>query len=229
MQEKRGIFYAVGVGPGEPELITRKACRILEEASVIAAPRTKQGRMLALEIAQEAVRLENKTILPLEFTMSHDAAVREASYRAAAQAVEEKLQAGQDVAMVNLGDVSLYATAYYLLDIIRQDGFAVQMIPGVTSLSAVAARLGASLTKMEAPLHILPGSMPLDEALGLPGTKVIMKSGSAVQEAITAIDRAGLLDRAAMVADCGLPGEQVFYDLRRVPADVSYFATILVG
>ena len=155
--EKQGVFYAVSVGPGDPELLTRQACRVLEVCDVIAAPRTKAGRMLALDIAGGAVDMRGKTILPLDFTMAHDAAVREESYRTAAGAIEAALAAGRDVAMVNLGDVSVYATAYYILERVRSDGFEVVMCPGVTSFCAVAARLGRSLTRMEEPLHILPG------------------------------------------------------------------------
>ena len=130
--------------------------------------------------------------------------------------------------MVNLGDVALYATAYYILEQVRADGFKTVMLPGVTSVSAVAARLGWSLTEMELPLHIIPASADLDAALALPGTKVLMKSGSAIHETVAALGRAGLLSRAAMVADCGLPTEQVYRDLRALPESVSYFATILV-
>ena len=228
MEHQKGTFYAVGVGPGDPELLTRQACRILTQCEVIAAPQTASGRMLALEIARGAVSLEGKTILPLAFTMSHDAAVREKSYRAAASQIEAELQRGRSSAMVNLGDVSVYATAYYILELIRADGYETVMVPGVTSFCAVAARLGRSLTEMEQPLQILPGSLPLDEALRLPGTKVLMKSGSAVGEAVAALERCNLLDRAALVADCGLPTEQVYHDLRALPPELSYFATILV-
>lgn len=160
--------------------------------------------------------------------MSTDAGTREACWRAAADAVEAALDAGDDVALVNLGDVSLYATAYYILDLIRADGYVAVMLPGVTSICAVAARLGRSLTRMEEPVHILPGSADLADALRLPGTKVLMKSGRAIREAVDAIAQAGLLDRAALVADCGLPTEQVCEDLRQLPEQLSYFATILV-
>ena len=102
------------------------------------------------------------------------------------------------------------------------------MAPGVTSFSAVAARLGCSLTQIDAPLHIIPASADLDLALQFPGTKVLMKSGSAIHETVAALGRAGLLNRASMVSDCGLPSEQVFRDLREIPENVSYFATILV-
>lgn len=225
--EKQGVFYAVSVGPGDPELLTRQACRVLEVCDVIAAPRTKAGRMLALDIAGGAVDMRGKTILPLDFTMAHDAAVREESHRTAAGAIEAALAAGRDVAMVNLGDVSVYATAYYILERVRSDGFEVVMCPGVTSFCAVAARLGRSLTRMEEPLHILPGSAELDSALALPGTKVLMKSGRAIRETVDALERHGLAARAGMVADCGLETEQVYTDLRQLPEEISYFATIV--
>ena len=225
--EKQGVFYAVSVGPGDPELLTRQACRVLEVCDVIAAPRTKAGRMLALDIAAGAVDMRGKTILPLDFTMAHDAAVREESYRTAAGAIEAELTTGQDVAMVNLGDVSVYATAYYILERVRSDGFEVVMCPGVTSFCAVAARLGRSLTRMDEPLHILPGSMDMDSALTLEGTKVLMKSGRAIHETAEALKRHGLLANAGMVADCGLETEQVYTDLRQLPEEISYFATIV--
>ena len=225
--EKQGVFYAVSVGPGDPELLTRQACRVLEVCDVIAAPRTKAGRMLALDIAGGAVDMRGKTILPLDFTMAHDAAVREESYRTAAGAIEAELTTGRDVAMVNLGDVSVYATAYYILERVRSDGFEVVMCPGVTSFCAVAARLGRSLTRMDEPLHILPGSTDLNNALALPGTKVVMKSGKAIHETAEALKRHGLLANAGMVADCGLETEQVYTDLRQLPEEISYFATIV--
>ena len=225
--EKQGVFYAVSVGPGDPELLTRQACRVLEACDVIAAPRVKSGRMLALDIAGGAVDMRGKTILPLNFTMAHDAAVREESYRTAAGAIKAELTAGRDVAMVNLGDVSVYATAYYILERIRADGFETVMCPGVTSFCAVAARLGRSLTRMEEPLHILPGSADLDSALALPGTKVLMKSGRAIRETAAALERCGTAANAGMVADCGLETEQVYTDLRQLPEEISYFATIV--
>ena len=118
--EKQGVFYAVSVGPGDPELLTRQACRVLADCPVVAAPRMKSGRMLALDIAAGAVDTQGKTILPLDFTMERSEAVREDSYRMAAAAIEAELSAGRDVAMVNLGDVSVYATAYYILERIRK-------------------------------------------------------------------------------------------------------------
>lgn len=228
MNSANGTFYAVGVGPGDPELLTLQAANILKRCPVIAAPQTKSGQMLALDIARSALDLREKEILPLSFTMSREPALREESYQTAARQIEAFLQKGLDVAMVNLGDVSIFATAYYIFAELRNDGFEAVMAPGVTSFSAVAARLGCSLTQIDAPLHIIPASADLDLALQFPGTKVLMKSGSAIHETVQALERVGLLDRAALVADCGLPTEQVYRDLCELPENLSYFATIIV-
>ena len=229
MEVKRGIFYGVGVGPGDPELLTVKALRTLERCPVIAVPRTRSGETLALDIVRQAAPLEGKTILYLDFTMSRDPAVLRSSRLRAAEEVAAHLSAGRDVAMLNLGDVSIYATFGYLMDILTGQGYESVMIPGVPSFCAVAARLGASLTTVSSPLHILPGGGALlEEQLDLPGTKVLMKSGRQLPQAAELLRQKGLLEKAAMVRDCGLPTEQVCRDLSRLPQDAGYFATVIV-
>ena len=146
MEKRIGTFYGVSVGPGDPELMTLQAVRRLENCPVIAAPQTPKGGMLALDIAKAAVDLSGKTILPLRFAMSLDPAVQKAAHIEAARAVKEYLDAGQDVAMLNLGDVSVYATFGYLQEILEAEGCKTVMLPGVTSFCAAAARLGQSLT-----------------------------------------------------------------------------------
>lgn len=229
MSLEKGTFYAVGVGPGDPMWMTREACAVLEACPVIAAPRTASGEMLALSIACGAAALDGKTILPLEFAMSREASVRVDGYERAADSIARELNAGRDVAMVNLGDVSIYATAYYVLDVLRRRAYDTRMIPGVASFCAVAAALGRSLTEMELPLHIYPaGASDLDAALALPGTKVLMKSGKAIGETAAALSRHGLAESSAMVADCGLPTQQVFETMTGLPEKISYFATVIV-
>lgn len=229
MDVKRGIFFGVGVGPGDPELLTLKALKTLERCPVIAAPRMKSGETLALDIVRQAVPLEGKDLLLLDFTMSQDPAVLRASRLRAAEAIAAHLSAGRDVAMPNLGDVSIYATFGYLMDILTGQGYEAAMVPGVPSFCAVAARLGTSLTTVSSPLHILPGSGgSLAELLDLPGTKVLMKSGRQLPQAAEALRQRGLLEKAAMVRDCGLPTEQVCRDLTHLPQDTGYFATVIV-
>lgn len=178
MADKLGTFYGVGVGPGDPELLTLKAVRVLESCPVLAAPQMASGEMTALNIARQAARLEGKSLLPLRFTMSRDREEQAEGHRRAADAVRPYLEAGQDVAMAILGDVSIYSTYCYVMELLKAEGFPCMMVPGVPSFCAVAARLGRSLTEPDRPLHILPGGGPgLGEALDLPGSKVLMKAG----------------------------------------------------
>lgn len=227
MDMKRGTFYAVGVGPGDPELMTAKAVRVLTACPVVAAPITKGGQMLALEIARQAVDLTEKRILPLKFTMERSEQVRREAHQTAADQIAAELDQGRDVAMLNLGDVSIYATASYMVALLKERGYETIMVPGVPSFCAVAAELGISLTEMNTPLHIIPaGGGTLEQTLELPGTKVLMKSGKRVTQVTAALRERGL--SAAMVQNCGLLGQRVYEELSEVPEDVGYFATFVV-
>lgn len=121
MAELKGTFYGVSVGPGDPELMTLQAVRLIRQCPVLAAPQTASGQMLALDIARSALgkALDGKTIVPLYFAMSRDPAALAASHEKAAAAVRQYLDAGQDVAMLNIGDVSIYATFAYLQEILQ--------------------------------------------------------------------------------------------------------------
>ena len=227
---KKGILHGVSVGPGDPELMTLKAVRCIEQCPVLAAPQTAAGRMLALDIAKGAVDVSGKIILPLHFAMSRDSEVLKASHAAAADAVRAHLDAGRDVALLNLGDVSIYATYGYLEEILTAQGYAAVRIAGVPSFCAAAARLGQSLTGgMEQPLTIAPGRH-VEQVLAAPGAKVLMKTGRRLPKTLDALRERGLLANSAMVCNCGLPDEVVFPALTDYdPAqDAGYFATILV-
>ena len=230
MEHTVGTFYGVSVGPGDPELLTLKAVRCIEQCPVLAAPRTAEGRMLALEIVKGAVDVSGKTILPLQFAMSRDADTLRASHEAAAGAVREALDAGQDVAMLNLGEVSIYATYGYLEEILKAAGYPTARIAGVPSFCAAAAALGRSLTDgMEAPLTLAPGRHA-EQVLDAPGAKVLMKSGRQLPAALAALRRRGLLEKSAMACNCGLPEQTLWPDLSSYdPArPAGYFTTIIV-
>ena len=232
MAELKGTFYGVSVGPGDPELLTLQAVRLIRQCPVLAAPRTSSGRMLALDIARRALgeELDGKTILPLQFAMSRDRDVLRASHEAAAAAVRPFLDAGQDVAMLNLGDVSIYATFGYLQEVLEAQGCATAMAAGVPSLCAAAARLNRPLTGgMDAPLTIAPGSWA-DRVLDTPGTKVLMKNGTQLPALFEKLAASGKLAGSALVCSCGLPDEAVYPDLSldRPEGPAGYFATVLV-
>ena len=232
MAELKGIFYGVSVGPGDPELLTLQAVRLIRQCPVLAAPQTSSGQMLALDIARRALgdALGSKAIVPLHFAMSRDPAVLAASHQQAAAAVRPFLDAGQDVAMLNLGDVSIYATFGYLQEILQAAGYATAMAAGVPSFCAAAARLNVPLTGgMDTPLTIAPGGWA-DRVLETPGTKVLMKTGRQLPALLDTLEARRKLADSALVCNCGLPDEAVWPDLSaaRPEESAGYFATVLV-
>jgi precorrin-2/cobalt-factor-2 C20-methyltransferase len=226
----KGKFYGVSVGPGDPQLLTLKAAERIRSSGVLAVPRTADGRSLALRIASEAVDVTGKTIEYLDFLMTRDRAALGSRHDAMADRMAAHLDAGRDVAMLSLGDASLYSSYSYLRDLLAGRGYGTETIPGVTSFCACAAILNRSLTDMDAPLHILPaGENGLEGALGQPGGYVLMKSGGALEDVKKTLRDRGLRAKSAMVVDCGLPTQRIFEDIDEAPDECSYFTTILIA
>lgn len=225
-----GILYGVGIGPGDPELLTLKAVRIIDQCPVIAAPQTESGARLALDIVTGAVDVKDKRILPLCFAMSRDKELMKKNHQKAAQDVIGELEKGNNVAMLNLGDVSIYSTFSYIKAYVQAAGYQTVMIPGVPSFCAVAAVLDENLTpKMDTPLHIVPaGFAEMSEALKLPGTKVIMKAGKPLAQIKNVLKKEGLYEKTSLVQNCGLPDEKVAHGLDEADENGGYFTTMVV-
>lgn len=225
---KQGKLYGVSVGPGDPSLMTLKAVSCIKKCNVLAVPRTNGENSLALKIASGAVNISEKQIEYLDFLMINDQDRLSKNYNALAIQITAHLDAGRDVAVLNLGDASLYSSYSYICRILLKQGYEVETIPGVTSFCACAALLNKSLTDVHEPLHILPASMPdLPSALALTGGKVLMKSGRVLPEVINLIRREGLNEHSTLVADCGLPSQRIFSNIDEA-TDEGYFSTILI-
>lgn len=230
MSGGKATLYGVGVGPGDPELLTLKAVRIIERCEAIAVPRTSRGATVALDIVRGAVNLEGKEIVYLDFAMSRDPSVVEEGHRVAAKRIVAQLEQGRDVAMLNLGDVSIFATYSRMKAMVEEAGYPTSRIPGVPSFCAAAAVLDCDLTpRMDAPLHIVPaGWGDLSGALALDGTKVVMKAGSDLPALKKLLKQMGSYEKASLVCDCGLPGQSVSRSLDDAEDEGSYFATMVV-
>lgn len=225
-----GILYGIGVGPGDPELMTLKAVRTIRESGVIVVPKSGDGERVALGIARQAVpEIEKKQLLEVDMPMTKDAAVLRASHQAAAEKIIALLRDGVNVAFLTLGDPTIYSTYIYVHRIVLEKGFEAQIIPGVPSFCAVAAKLGDALVETSEPLHVIPGSYgDLRSSLLLRGTKVLMKSGKAFAEVKSELSELGLSGGAQMVANCGMESEKIYRSLDDTDGSACYFSVIVV-
>lgn len=231
---KQGTLYCVGMGPGDPELVTFKAWHALCRCPVLALPEDQSGRQTAAAILKEAaarqegLHLEEKDILSLTFPMTRDAGRLRKAHSDASDKVAAVLDRGLDIALITLGCPTVYASCMYIHKEIRRRGYETVVIPGITSFSAAAARLGQPLCEKDEPLLIVPaGRDDLPDLLAVRGSKVLMKVPRHMGALKEQLQDAGLLRHASLVERCGLPGERVCTDLRQAD-DTGYFSVILV-
>jgi precorrin-2/cobalt-factor-2 C20-methyltransferase len=227
-----GKLFSIGIGPGDPELLTLKAKRILEEAQVVAIPQGDNGILTAKGIVSQVVDLSHKQELLIKMPMSKDEKIISKAHQEGADAIIAYLKKGVNVAFITLGCPTVYATCIYVHKLVLKAGYQAELVPGVPSFCAVAARLNISLCEKAEPLIILPGSYKEAAAfLDKPGNKVLMKSASEIERVYKELDARKLLDHAAMVERCGLPGEKVVPNLAKekcLDDKASYFSIILV-
>ncbi len=223
----KGVLYGVGVGPGDPGLLTLKAVEVIKQCPVVAAPRTPGGAMTALDIASAAVDMSAKTVLPLDFAMSRDTRECNALHRPAADALRPHLDAGTSVALLNLGDVSLYSSFRYVADILGPEGYTIEMVAGVPSFCAAAAALGTGLTDRATPILILPDTDAPSDAISADATRIWMKSGRRLPELIRDLDARGELSRTMLVQNCGMEGERILPSLENQDIGDGYFTVVI--
>lgn len=223
-------LYGIGVGPGDPELLTLKAARLIGECAVIAIPASGQEINAAYTIAKGACpQIDDKELLQVDMPMIRDKAELDRHHDAAADQIAAQLEQGKDVAFLTLGDPSIYSTYVYIHDRVLAKGYQAQIVPGIPSFCAVAARLNEGLTEAHQGLHIIPASYKgLEDALKLPGTKVLMKSGKSIgkiKELVSVMEPA---PDVKMVERCGMEGERVFRSVEEIDENAGYFSILVV-
>lgn len=222
----RGIAYGVGVGPGDPELMTLKAVRLIRENHVIAVPDRVPERSAAYKIASAMVpELKDKELLSVYMPMVRDRELIDREHRKAAGLLESYLDRGKNVVYITLGDPTVYCTFTYIQHYLEADGYRVELVSGVTSFCAAAARLDLPLAAWNEPLHILPAVHKLGDTLALPGNYVLMKSAGQMKAVKEMLRKSGR--KAAMVENCGMENERVFHGVEEIPDDAGYFSLII--
>ena len=231
-----GTLYGIGIGPGDPGLITVKGASILADCRHVFVPRAPgNDKSLALSIARQHIHPDS-TIYSIEFPMSSDPARVRSHWDELVIRIEAVLRDGHDVCYLTLGDTMLYSTYVNMLRALRRRAHDVHIvtIPGVSSFSAAAALAETPLGEAKRPFVVMPTSGDLstiEQAIELGGTVVLMKIGNRLDEVIELLEGLERLDDAILITRAGLEGERIETDLKRLknaPSEAGHMSIILV-
>lgn len=226
-QGMNGKLYAVSTGPGDPELLTFKAVRALESCDVVFAPSTGGERQAALDIVKEHVA--DKRVISCSTPMTKDTAVLDAAYDAIAEQIAELLDEGLTVAFITLGDITVYSTYFRVHERLEGRGYDIEVIPGVTSFCAAAARLGKPLCQGPERLLVVPvAHRDIDDCLDVAATKVFMKSARSIMDLKETLEERGMIDRASLVVNCGMEDEEVYPSFSDLEEPSGYFSLVIL-
>ncbi len=228
-------IYAVGVGPGDPELLTRKAERILRQAPVVCAPAASAGDSShALSIVESLLDRSRQEIIIRVFPMRKDQDGLDAFWEEAAETVVSHVLEGRDVAFITIGDPFLYSTFLYLYRILREryPDIPVEVVPGVSSVTTAAVAAGIPLAAASERVAILPATFE-DEKLRRTlldfDTVVLMKVNRVFDRVYALLKELGLDRKGAFVSRAGTAEESVTFDLASlVGKKLDYLSLLIV-
>ena len=237
-----GKLYGVGVGPGDPELMTIKTIRAIKACQVlvlpIGSPELKKPELeegeeetfakecLAYRIACEAEpETKKKLRLYLPMPMIKEKKLLKEIHDAGARKASELLEKGKNLVFLTIGDPTVYSTGIYIYKRLKKMGYQGEIFSGIPSFCVAAARLEISLVENRHELHVLPVSYGIEEKLKLPGTKVLMKTGKKMAQVKAVLKEEG--QQAKMVMNCGLDGEKIYKCTEEIPEDAGYFSIVI--
>ncbi|MBI5049475.1 MAG: precorrin-2 C(20)-methyltransferase [Nitrospirae bacterium] len=248
-----GTLYVVGVGPGDPELLTLKAVRILKKVPCLCIPKGREeGSSLALSILQRAMNLDNKELIEAYFPMKKTKDSQQSTnlceidtrWQQAIESILSKLNKGIDVAFITLGDPSIYSTFFYLYDSLLElsPELHIEIIPGVSSINAAASKAKMSLSLADEKIAIIPaayffrtehGIQPSTASLSSVlvdfDTVVLMKVHKVFDNILKTLNEMNLLNNAVYVLKTGMEDEKIFNNIRDVKEqDLNYFSMVIV-
>ncbi len=232
-----GTLYGVGVGPGASDLLTLRALNVLRRTGVLALPRSSDyGTSKAWQIIKPVLgSVLNQERLFLTFPMKKDPEQLRPAWDKAFNAIGERLERGLDVAFATEGDPSLFSTFIYLKQEAprRWPGVVIEVVPGVSSITAVPAVTGIPLADGQERIAIVPGTYglkDLERLLQEFDTVVLMKLGAEIPNIVEALDHMGLLDRAVYVSKATMAEQRIVRNLRLVQAERGdCFAMVIVS
>ncbi len=237
----KGQFYVVGVGPGDPELMTLKAVRVLKKSPVWLAPAAhKGGSSTALAIASGVINGEQKEILTHHFPMKKVHAGKpadpevEQAWREAAAIIAAHLENGRDVAFPTLGDPAIYSTGFYIFETLMESvaDMSVEIIPGVSAIGATSAAAAVPLCLGNERMVVIPATFEDEKLRGILENFdciVLMKVHRVMAKLVAILEDLGLLDSAVLVERTSLADQRIRRDLKAAATEkIHYFSTMIV-
>ncbi len=230
-----GRLYGIGVGPGDPGLLTLKAASIIKSVPVIIAPKPGgDSESLALSVVREHIDFSRQKVITPLFPMSMKKDVLESAWMEAAKAAVDELLAGLDVAFLTIGDPSLYSTYSYILERIKVivPDLISETVPGISSINLAAAKAGIDLALGQERLVVMPPGRDMEEvkkAIADFDTVVLMKVNRNFDGLKNMLKEEGLDGKAVYIRRAGTGREQVIRGLENVRAeDVDYFSLVII-
>lgn len=221
-----GCLYSIGVGPGDPELMTLKAVHTISKCPVLVLPAESRQKCVAYQITRQILpEIDEKEAVCLVMPMTKDKEKLERNHEEGAVKVAQILEEGRDAAFLTIGDPTVYATSMYIHQRVAQMGYQTQIISGVPSFCAAAAKLGVSLGEKQEQIHVIPASYDIEMAMQLSGTKILMKAGKKMPFVKQCVKKHQ--GWAAMVENCGMPDEHVWINPDSMPDQPGYYTLVI--
>jgi precorrin-2/cobalt-factor-2 C20-methyltransferase len=228
------VIFAVGVGPGDPELLTRKAERVLRTVDVILAPASNPSEAsVALETIREFIDDNRQQVIIHQFPMTSDRTRLVPAWQEAAALIAAHAEAGRSVAFVTLGDPLFYSTFIYLLRILRQQWphLSIEIIPGISSINAAAAEASLPLVEGEEKMIVIPATAGIEQiqkALDNCETVVLLKVKPLFAAIVELLRVTGRERQVVFVERVGSPRQQVLTDLESIAAHSPDYLSLMI-
>ena len=226
-----GIFYGIGVGPGDPELLTVKAINAIKAADVLIAPKTeKKEGSVALSIAKPYLRSDIEIVYQV-FPMVKNFADSTDAWEANKKEILSLLEQGKNVAFLTLGDPMFYSTYIYVYRLLTDEDVKIVTIPGIPAFCAIGSQAGIPIVEGNDVLSIIPATASpekIEKAIANCDNAVLMKVYKNFPEIADVLDKHDMAKNAVMLSRCGLPDEERIDDIMtQKDKKVNYLSTIL--
>jgi len=227
-----GIFYGIGVGPGDPELLTVKAIKAIEKVDVLIAPKTeKKDGSVALTVAKPYLKKDVEIVYQVFPMVKGFAENSTDAWESNKQEILKLLRAGKNVAFLTIGDPMFYSTYIYVFRLLENEGVEIQTIPGIPAFAAIGSQLGYPIVEGDDVLSIIPATASpekVEKAMQAADNVVLMKVYKNFEDVADMLDKNEMAEQAVLVSRAGLDDEKIIYDVVAHKKDkLNYLSTIL--